>query len=466
MLRLTSLITKLPRSLGQVANQGLPLAAAGVAVTQTRNLNIHEHFSHQLMRKYGVNTPKGGVGDTIDDVRSIAENFDPDGCVVKAQVLAGGRGKGHFDNGFKGGVHVVDSSEEAARIAESMLGRRLITKQTGDRGRPCNQLMVVEKVQIAQEYYFAILMDREANGPVLVASSEGGMDIEAVAAATPDAIIKRPIDIMAGMGLDDGLAVAKEIGVPEESQEKAAKQMLALFDLFTSHDASMVEINPMALLKNGDVMCMDAKLNFDDNAEFRQHQLFKLRDETQEHPLEVTANKHDLNYIGLEGSIGCLVNGAGLAMATLDIISFFGGKAANFLDVGGGATAEQVEAAFRLITSDPEVKCILVNIFGGIMRCDVIADGVLRAAAKLDLKIPVVVRLQGTMVDEAKAMIAKSRLDIVSTDDLDDAANKACKIAQMMTIARDIDVTISVNDPLYKLDKDFLAPHAITPKNT
>jgi succinyl-CoA synthetase beta subunit len=421
------------------------LAATGPFNQQTRNLNLHEHFSHQIMRKYGVNTPNGGVADTVDGVRELAEGFNAaGGCVVKSQVLAGGRGKGHFSNGFQGGVHVVDSSEEAATMAENMLGFNLITKQTGAEGRPCNQLMVVEKVKIANEFYFAILMDRESMGPILVASSEGGMDIETVAANTPDKIIKTPVDINLGMTMETGLEIAQKLGFPDASQAGAADQMMRLYDMFLAQDAVQVEINPMALLESGEVMAMDAKLNFDDNAEYRQKTIFEMRDELQEHPLEVVAHEHDLNYIGLDGTIGCLVNGAGLAMATLDIISLFGGKPANFLDVGGGATAEQVEAAFALITSDPEVNVILVNIFGGIMRCDVIAQGVLQAAAKLDLKIPVVVRLQGTMVDEAKALIATSRMDIISTDDLDDAAMKACQISEMTKLAKAAGLDISV----------------------
>eukprot|EP00040_Diaphanoeca_grandis_P004887 m.30488 g.30488 ORF g.30488 m.30488 type:complete len:448 (-) comp16294_c0_seq1:576-1919(-) len=414
---------------------------------QKRHLNIHEHYSHQLMRKYGIRTPEGGVGETPAQIQEIAEKFDAGGgCVVKAQVLAGGRGKGHFNNGFKGGVHVVDDSKQAVSIATEMLGNQLITMQTGAEGRPCNSVMVVEKLKIQHEYYFAILMDREHMGPIVVASSEGGMDIETVAANTPDLIIKTPIDITIGMTTEIARDIAQKINITPPAIDEAVDQFMRLYDLFLSQDATMLEINPLVTDTDDGVLCLDAKFGFDDNAEYRQKSVFGLRDVTQESALEVEAHKSDLNYIQLDGTIGCLVNGAGLAMATLDIIQLYGGTPANFLDVGGGATAEQVEAAFKLIISDTDVNCIFVNIFGGIMRCDVIADGVLRAAAKLDLKIPVVVRLQGTMVDEAKALIASSDLDIVSCDDLDDAALKAVKISEMMEIAKEAGLSINVRN--------------------
>jgi len=414
---------------------------------QKRNLNIHEHYGHQLMRKYGIRTPDGGVGETPDQIRTIAEKYDAGGgCVVKAQVLAGGRGQGHFNNGFQGGVHIVNNSTEAFDCASQMLGHQLITKQTGAAGRPCNSVLVVEKLKIAHEFYFGILMDREHMGPVIIASSEGGMDIETVAANTPELIVKTPIDITVGLTAEVARDIATKINMDPACIDEAVDQFIRLYDLFLSQDATMIEINPLCTDTEHGVLCVDAKFGFDENAEYRQKSVFDLRDVTQESASEVEANKSDLNYIQLDGSIGCLVNGAGLAMATLDIIQLFGGKPANFLDVGGGATAEQVEAAFKLIISDPEVKCILVNIFGGIMRCDVIADGVLRAAAKLDLRIPVVVRLQGTMVDEAKELIANSNLDIISTDDLDDAAEKAVKISEMMDIAKSAGLTLSVKN--------------------
>jgi len=428
-------------------NRLAPVASlvANQAKVQVRHLNIHEYLSHELMKKHGIRTPKGGVADTPDQVAKLTADLGGE-AVVKAQVLAGGRGKGHFDNGFQGGVHLVSSPEEAHEIATNMMGAKLITKQTGEEGLPCNKLLVVEKLKIIEEYYFAILMDRVTMGPVVVASSEGGMDIEGVAAETPELIISTPVSLEKGLSEEMALEIANKVGFPPQAKAAAAQEMLRLYNLFLEKDATMVEINPMGIDSYGDVICLDAKFNFDDNANYRQPDIFALRDTSQENPLEVTAHLHDLNYIGLDGDIGCLVNGAGLAMATMDIIQLFGGKPANFLDVGGGATAGQVESAFRLITSDENVTCIFVNIFGGIMRCDVIADGVIRATQTLNLQIPVVLRLQGTRVEEAKAMIAASPLDIISADDLDTAARKAVKISKIVKLAREENLGVSLRN--------------------
>jgi succinyl-CoA synthetase beta subunit len=338
---------------------------------------------------------------------------------------------------------MADTPAQAGELAGKMLGNQLITIQTGAAGRPVNSVLVVEKMGIKSEFYFAILMDRVTNGPMVIASSEGGMDIEGVARDFPDSIYKQAIDINVGMTEEQAKVIAANIGFPEATVAEAAGEMLKLYNLFISQDATMVEINPMSLASDDSVVCMDAKFNFDDNAEYRQKPVFELRDFTQENPLEVTAAKSDLNYIGLDGEIGCLVNGAGLAMATMDIINLNGGEPANFLDVGGGATVEQVESAFRLITSDPKVNCILVNIFGGIMRCDVIADGVIQATRKLTDCPPVVLRLQGTKVNEAKAMVAASGLDIISADELDLAARKAVLISQIANLAKTEDLNVS-----------------------
>jgi len=444
---------------GSAARPALRKLDAG----QARALNIHEYLSHDLMKEYGINTPKGGVASTPEQAARVATDLGTE-VVVKAQVLAGGRGKGAFANGFQGGVHMADTPAEAAEIAENMIGELLITKQTGAAGRICEKVLVVEKMGIAQEFYFAILMDRATNGPCVIASSEGGMDIEGVAAATPELVHTTPIDINVGMTKEQSETIAAQIGFPDDKVVEAGGEMMTLYDLFIKQDATMVEINPMALASEdhgGAVICMDAKFNFDDNAEYRQKETFALRDTAQENQLEVTAAEDDLNYIGLEGEIGCLVNGAGLAMATMDIISINGGKPANFLDVGGGATADQVESAFKLITSDPQVKCVLVNIFGGIMRCDVIADGIIRAARNLALTQPIVLRLQGTKVEEAKAMIAGSGLDIISTDDLDTAARKAVLISKIVDLASTEELQVQFKNIFKPVDDDGLEnlPH-------
>ncbi|ORX60239.1 succinate-CoA ligase [Hesseltinella vesiculosa] len=411
-------------------------------VQQKRFLNIHEYMSVDVMRKFGVNAPRGHVAKTPEEAFDVAKRLGTNELVIKAQVLAGGRGKGHFDNGYQGGVHLIDSPEKAKELASKMLGHNLITKQTGAEGKPCNAVYICERKYADNEYYFAILMDRQSAGPVIVASSQGGMDIEAVAKENPQAIVKLPVDFKKGLTHDQALDLAKKVGFSDAAQEDAAKTFMNLYKLFDEKDATQVEINPLTETREHEVLAMDAKLNFDDNAEFRQKDVFELRDFSQEDAREISAAKYNLNYIGLDGSIGCLVNGAGLAMATMDIIQLHGGKPANFLDVGGGATPEAVKAAFEIITSDPHVTSAFVNIFGGIMRCDVIAEGIIAAAKDLDLKIPLVVRLKGTKVNEAKKLIADSGLRITAIDDLDIAAKKAVGYANILTTARDAGIKI------------------------
>jgi len=345
--------------------------------------------------------------------------------LFKAQVLAGGRGKGSFDNGFKGGVHVLKTAQEAKEAAKKMLGAKLITKQTGAAGKPCDTLYICEKKSVAKEFYFAVLMDRATTSPMIVASSQGGMDIEAVAAKSPEAIIKVPVSLQKGLDAKTALDLAKKLGFSSKAQQEASDIMVKLYKLFIERDATMVEINPLGETSDGRALCMDCKINFDDNADFRQAEVHDLRDTAQEDPREVTAAKHKLNYIGLDGNIGCLVNGAGLAMATMDIIKLHGGDPANFLDVGGGATEDQVKEAFKIITSDKRVKAILVNIFGGIMKCDTIAAGIVAAAKEMKLELPLIVRLSGTNVERGQQILKDSKLPIIAAQDLDVAAKNA-----------------------------------------
>lgn len=329
-----------------------------------------------------------------------------------------------------------------------MIGDYLITKQTGEEGRICNSVMVTERKYTRKEFYIAFMNERSFSGPVIVASSEGGVNIEDVAAKNPDAIVKFPVDIIKGLDMAGAQEVAKMIGIQPAKVDDVAKVLLKLYDLFMTKDASMVEINPFAEDNKGNFVCLDAKLRFDDNAEFRQAGVFSQRDWSQEDPREVAAAEYNLNYIALDGDIGCMVNGAGLAMATMDIIQLHGGNPANFLDVGGGATADQVKEAFKIITGDPKVNALLVNIFGGIMRCDVIAEGIIAAARELNLSTPIVVRLQGTNVDEAKVMIGSSGLKILPVDNLDEAARLACKLSKIVGAAREVMLDVKFELPL------------------
>ncbi|XP_065644019.1 succinate--CoA ligase [ADP-forming] subunit beta, mitochondrial [Hydra vulgaris] len=415
---------------------------------QHRKLSVHEYIAIDMLRKADIKVPRGDVARTQEEALNVAKSIGTHDFVIKAQVLAGGRGKGHFDSGLKGGVKIAYSAKEVAEIADKMLGQKLYTLQTGSDGRPCNEVLIVERLYPRREYYVAITLDRKAKGPLLIASSQGGMSIEDVARENPDAIIKHPIDIFEGLSYTAALGIAARLGFTNGSANECAEILLKLYKLFIEKDCTLLEINPFAELSNGDVLCMDCKLTFDDNALFRHKELIALKDWTQDDYREVEASRYNLNYIGLEGSIGCLVNGAGLAMATMDIIKLNGGAPANFLDVGGGATAEAVTAAFRIISSDRRVKAILVNIFGGIMKCDVIAEGIIEAAKALHLKIPLVVRLQGTNVDDAKALIANSGLRILPCDDLDDAARMVVKLSDIVTMAQQADVHVNFELPI------------------
>ncbi|KAL4746243.1 hypothetical protein BDW72DRAFT_185309 [Aspergillus terricola var. indicus] len=409
---------------------------------QQRNLSIHEHLSANLLKSYGVGVPKGEVARSAEEAEKVAKSLGNDDMVIKAQVLAGGRGKGHFDNGLKGGVRVIYSPTEAKMFASQMIGHKLITKQTGAGGRLCNAVFIVERKFARREFYLAVLMDRQTQGPVIVASSQGGMDIEAVAKENPDAIITTPIDI--NVGVTDAIAtkIANELGFSEQCVDDARKTIQNLYKAFMETDATQIEINPLSETSDHQVLAMDAKLGFDDNAEFRQKEIFSWRDTTQEDADEVKAAEHGLNFIKLDGDIGCLVNGAGLAMATMDIIKLNGGSPANFLDVGGGATPAAIKSAFELITSDPKVSAIFVNIFGGIVRCDAIAQGLINVVQEMGLRTPIVARLQGTNMEQAHKLINESGLKIFSIEDLQSAAEKSVQFSKVVKMAREIDVGV------------------------
>jgi succinyl-CoA synthetase beta subunit len=416
---------------------------------QARYLSLHEYISQQLMQDAGIRVPRGGAAKTAEEAKSLAESLGGQDWVVKAQILAGGRGKGTFDNGFKGGVHVVNGSpQDVGNLAKKMLGHNLITNQSGPQGRPVDCVAVIERFYIRRETYFAIAMDRANNGPVIVASAAGGMDIEAVAHETPDAIIRIPVDINKGITTEQCAAIADKLGFVGKNRADAMDQFKKLYDLFITRDATLLEINPLVETHDGTVLCLDAKLNFDDNALFRHKDLDALRDWSQEDPREVAAAKFDLNYIGLDGTIACLVNGAGLAMATMDMIKLKGGEPANFLDVGGSANERQVTEAFKILNGDERVSVILVNIFGGIMRCDVIASGIINAAKELNLQKPLIVRLQGTNVAKAKELIDSCGLRIIPADDLDQAATQSVKIAKIREMAAEANLSVSFELPL------------------
>ena len=393
-------------------------------------MNIHEYQAKELLEKFGVATTRGKVASTPDEAEAIARSLGDGEIVVKAQVHAGGRGKGTFKNGFKGGVHVVKTAKEAREVAEKMLGQTLVTHQTGAAGRLVNKVLVAESAEIAREIYFAILLDRATAAPLVVASTEGGVEIEAVAAKTPEKIIREPIDPLAGLQPFQTRKLAQQLGF-EHSQTKGATKLFdGLYRTFVGCDCSMVEINPLVVTKNNEVLALDAKFNFDDNALYRHPEIAAMRDTAEEDPREVEASKHELNYIGLDGNIACLVNGAGLAMATMDIIKFYGGNPANFLDVGGSATEEQVTEAFKILIADKNVKAILVNIFGGIMKVDIVAQGIINAAKAVHLTVPLVVRLEGTNVEKGKKLLKESGVTLITADDLADAAQKAVAAAK------------------------------------
>lgn len=393
-------------------------------------MNIHEYQAKELFLKFGVPTPQGMVASTAEEARKIATELGGKGLVVKAQVHAGGRGKGTFKNGFKGGVQLADTAEQAANFAGKMLGQVLVTHQTGPEGKLVSKVLIAQGIDIKKEYYLAILMDRATERPVIVVSSEGGMNIEEVAAETPEKIINEPVHPALGLQSYQSKKLAKAIGLGSDKLRGFEKVLSSLYKLFIACDCSMVEINPLVETPAGDILALDAKFNFDDNALYRQKDIAAMRDITEEDPREVEASKFELNYIGLDGNIACMVNGAGLAMATMDIIKHCGGEPANFLDVGGGAKEDQVREAFRILCADPKVEAILVNIFGGIMKCDVIAQGIINAAKTIELRVPLVVRLEGTNVELGRKLLTESGLPIITANTLADAAQKAVTAAK------------------------------------
>ena len=386
-------------------------------------MNIHEHQAKELLARYSVAIPRGGAAFSVDEAVKVANELGGPVWVVKAQIHAGGRGKG-------GGVKVVKSIGEVRGTAEQMLGMTLVTHQTGPQGKEVKRIYIEEGCDIARELYLSMLIDRGTSQVTVMASIEGGMDIEEVAAKTPEKIIKVAINPAIGMQAFHARQLAFGLQLEGKQVSSAVKLLRGIYDAFVGLDASLIEINPLIVATTGEVVALDAKMNFDDNALFRHKDVSELRDESEEDPIERKAAEYDLNYIKLDGTIGCMVNGAGLAMATMDIIKLYGGQPANFLDVGGGASKEQVTNAFKLILSDSKVEGFLVNIFGGIMRCDVIAEGVVAAAKEVSLNIPLVVRLEGTNVDQGKKILAESGLDIVSADDLADAAQKVTTAVQ------------------------------------
>jgi succinyl-CoA synthetase beta subunit len=392
-------------------------------------MNIHEYQAKELLQKFDVATTRGRVAATLDESEQIARELGDIDIVVKAQVHAGGRGKGSFKNGFKGGVHVRKTPDEVRDVAAKMLGQILVTHQTGPAGRLVNKVLVAESADIAREIYFAVLLDRATAAPLIVASTEGGVEIEAVAAKSPEKIIREPIDPIAGLQPYQARKLASQLGFESSQLKNASKLFDGLYRTFIAYDCSMVEVNPLVVTNKGEVLALDAKFNFDDNALYRHPEIAAMRDVAEEDPREVEASKHGLNYIGLEGDIACLVNGAGLAMATMDIIKFYGGDPANFLDVGGGATEEQVTEAFKILIADKHVKAILVNIFGGIMKVDIIAQGIINAAKSIKLSVPLIVRLEGTNVEKGKQLLKESGLALIAADDLADAAEKAVAAA-------------------------------------
>jgi succinyl-CoA synthetase beta subunit len=393
-------------------------------------MNIHEYQAKALLASYGAPVSDGRAVLKAEDAKTAAGELDGPIWVVKAQIHAGGRGKGHFQEagaGEAGGVRLTKSVGEAADEAKKMLGRTLVTHQTGPAGKQVNRVYIEDGAAIESEFYLALLVDRQTSRIGFVVSTEGGMDIEEVAANNPEKIVNFTVDPATGYQAFHGRRVAFTLGLEGQQVKQCVNLMGQLYKAFTEKDMEMLEINPLIVTKAGDLKVLDAKVSFDGNAIYRHPDVASLRDETEEDPKELAASKFDLNYIALDGEIGCMVNGAGLAMATMDIIKLYGAEPANFLDVGGGATKEKVTEAFKIITSDPQVKGILVNIFGGIMRCDVIAEGVVSAVKEVGLKVPLVVRLEGTNVDEGKAIINNSGLDVIAADDLKDGAEKIVK---------------------------------------
>ena len=380
-------------------------------------MNIHEYQGKEILRKYGVAVPNGKVAFSPDEAVKIAKELGSNVTVVKAQIHAGGRGKA-------GGVKIAKNLDEVRSYAKELLGKILVTHQTGPEGKEVKRLYIEEGSDIRKEYYLSFVLDRATSRVTLMGSEEGGMDIEEVAEKTPEKIFKEVVDPVTGLTPFQARRMAFNMNIPANLVNKAVKLMLGLYDAFIDKDASIVEINPLVVTGNDEVVALDAKFNFDGNALYRHKDILELRDFDEEDPKEIEASKYDLSYIALDGNIGCMVNGAGLAMATMDTISYYGGSPANFLDVGGGATAEKVTEAFKIILSDPKVKGIFVNIFGGIMKCDVIAKGVITAAKEVGLEVPLVVRLEGTNVERGKQLLNESGLNIVAADSMADGAQK------------------------------------------
>ena len=385
-------------------------------------MNIHEFQAKEILRHYNVAVPQGKVATTAEEAAMIAREFGAV-CVVKAQIHAGGRGKA-------GGVKLCKTPEEARDFARGLLGKKLVTHQTGPSGREVRRVLVEQGCDIARELYLGLVIDRAKGWPTVMASAEGGVEIEEVAARSPEKILREPIDPAVGIQAFQARKIAFGLGLPKASTNKAVAFITALYRAFLECDCSLAEINPLVLTKAGDLLALDAKMSFDDNGLFRHAEIRALRDITEEDPKETAAAEHDLSYISLDGNIGCMVNGAGLAMSTMDIIKQAGGEPANFLDVGGGASTEKVTAAFKILLSDEKVEAVLVNIFGGIMRCDVIASGVVEAAREIQLKVPLVVRLEGTNVEIGKRILADSKLNILAASDMADAARKVVAAAR------------------------------------
>jgi succinyl-CoA synthetase beta subunit len=386
-------------------------------------VKIHEYQAKAILARHGVPVPRGEVAFTASEAGEIAKRLGGGTVVVKAQIHAGGRGKG-------GGVKLAKNADEAERIARDMIGMTLKTHQTGPEGRIVSRVLIEEGLGIERELYLGLVLDRTAGSPVMMASAAGGVDIEEVAAKTPDKIFKEHVQAGTGLVPFQARKLAFAIGLDAPRANKATKLMMALYAAFVAADASLVEINPLIVTPAGDLLALDAKMTFDDNALYRHADIREFRDLAEEDPLEIEASKYSLNYIRLEGSIGCMVNGAGLAMATMDIIKLAGGEPANFLDVGGGANAEQIRNAFKILMADANVKAVLINIFGGILRCDVLASGVIAAVKELDVKVPIVVRMEGTNVAEGKRMLAESGLNFTSADGMGDAATKVVALAK------------------------------------
>ena len=385
-------------------------------------MKIHEHEAKEILKRYGVPVPEGGVASTAEEARAVAERLGGT-VVVKAQIHAGGRGKG-------GGIKLADGPEKAQRAAEAILGMTLITPQTGPEGRLVQKVLVEEGMDIEKELYLGVVIDRSANRPVVMASEAGGMDIEEVAAETPEKILNETVDPLLGLKPYQARNLAFGLNLPAELISPGVKLIAGLYKCFEEMDCSLLEVNPLVITRDGRLLALDAKMNFDDSALWRHKELAAMRDLNEEEPLEIEASKHNLNYIKLDGNVGCMVNGAGLAMATMDIIKLAGGEPANFLDVGGGATQEMVENAFRILMSDENVKAVLINIFGGILRCDVLARGVVEAVKSVEVDIPVVVRLEGTNVEQGREILQTSGLEFTVATGMGDAAEKVVAAAQ------------------------------------